>query len=117
MKTISIVLLLILLSSCKSSNNIIGRYHKLGRDFNYELELKADSTFFLSQQILEVTFKCNGKWIVKPQDIVWLECFDEPFLAELASGYMRERSQTAVILSSKKLKLGKVNLQKRKPLL
>jgi hypothetical protein len=110
------LLILVLLTSCKTSNSLIGTYQKKGNDYKYELELKIDSTFLLSKVDGEVQTKCGGKWENNFQKTVILKCDEETLSQQLSSGYLKDRTQTVEIINFDKLKLSNIILKKQKPL-
>jgi hypothetical protein len=112
----SLLAILIVLASCKSqiaSQKIHGNFYKHGGDYIYELRLRSDSTFLLTQQNLDVSQSCEGKWNCLSNDTILLRCFDEKdLITQLSSGYMPERENKVVVLSSKKIKLGQLIMRK-----
>lgn len=102
-------------SACSAQEKLIGKYSNKGKDFFYELELNADSTFILTQKQLEVTSKCQGTWESLSDGLLLLKCSEvKDVIEKLTSGYMSEREKRATVLSRKKIKLQQVVLRRVK---
>lgn len=110
-----IIFFLFGLVSCKSNFALDGNYKKYGSDYKYSLMLNKDSTFTLSKKYFEVNALCNGKWKVKNDSEILLECAEPLSIVEqLTSGYISERSISVIIIKNRKLKLDNVVLKKVK---
>lgn len=96
---------IIVLISCGSFKGLPGKYVKKGRDYKYTLTINEDNTFNLVNQSVYARSGCNGTWKLTG-DTLLLQCGEEPFPAQIASGYMNERERKVIVLSEKKLKLG-----------
>ncbi len=107
---------MIFLASCKTvsiSQNMQGHYHKEGKDYQYDLTLNNDSTFFFTKKYFEVNSTCQGKWQRISKDTLLLKCGEEDLSAKLQSGYMTERERKVILLSKSKLKIEKVILKRK----
>src|SRR5258706_5870383 len=101
-------ILIIGLISCSSYKNLPGKYTRIGKDYKYSLMISGDSTFTLETQSIHARSGCKGGWKLHG-DTLLLKCNEEPFPAQIASGYMNEREKR-VIVSRNGLKLGTVIL-------
>jgi len=109
------IVLLFFLCSCKPNKSIFGIYYRVGKDYNYQVELKADSTFYLSKQNFDVNSSCSGKWYMKNKATVALKCNQSNVEDQLAKGYLNERSQFAVIINPNSLRMDGLKLSKKRP--
>ena len=106
-------LLSILLTTCSAQRNLSGKYSRAEKDFRYDLELKKDSTFALTQKYFEVVSECQGKWESLSEDTLLLKCYEATDVTEtLSGGYMSEREKKVIVLTGGKLRLGKVTLKR-----
>jgi hypothetical protein len=109
------VILLLCLCSCKPSKTIFGIYQKFGKDFRYQLELKKDSTFYLSKKNFDVNSSCGGRWYLGNKDTLILKCSNDAIENQIAKEYLRERMQVAIIVSPNTIRVDKLQLLKQKP--
>ena len=103
-------------ASCKTvsmSQNIQGRYYKVGKDYQYDLALNNDSSFTFAIKYFEVNSTCQGKWQRISKDTLLLKCSEEDLSVKLQSGYMTERERKVIVLSKNKLKIEKVILNRK----
>jgi len=107
--------------SCKSGamsqESVQGVYYKLNKDrhFNssYMLSLNSDSTFTLVENHFEAKPQCDGKWILKDDKFIVLTCYPAKGTIEIiSSGYISQRQQTLVVLSTSRLKYKDVILKR-----
>jgi hypothetical protein len=106
-----------LVVSCKTvavSQNMQGEFHKKGKDYHFNLVLKKDNTFSLTQKSYEANSECDGKWQHFSGDTLLLKCNDvEDVLARLQSGYIIEREKKVIVLSKNRLMIGNVTLKRK----
>lgn len=110
------LILVVFFVSCKSAAIVqpAGRqYYSKGKDYKYDLSLNKDSSFVLTQNYFEVNSICKGKWQYLSVDTILLKCDEEDLSGKLQSGYMSERERKVLVLSNRKLKLGKVVLKRK----
>jgi len=108
-----IYLLIILLVSCSAKKTIIGNYEATGKDFQYNLTLNKDSSFFLSEKSFESNPICKGKWHYATKDTLLLSCDSTNNPVEMiSSGYMSVRKRKIVIINNNRLKFERVILHK-----
>lgn len=99
--------------SCQSTKfhkkDFVGKYKykttKFFYNFDYKLELNADTTFYL--QISNQS--CIGKWRFLSKNEVMLECDDMDTMNALSSDYLSQRKYTARLLNSDSLELSIYN--------
>nr|PZN51555.1 MAG: hypothetical protein DIU61_13110 [Bacteroidota bacterium] len=113
MKRSVYILIMPLLFSCGGFKDLAGEYVKKEKDYKYSLTINQDSTFSLVTQSIYARSGCKGKWKLSG-DTLLLHCADEPFPAQIASGYMNEREKKVIILNEKRLQLDQVVLKKLK---
>lgn len=99
--------------SCSSKQITQGTYYKNGKDYEYTLILRKDSTFELTKRYPDVNAKCKGKWTYV-KNTVLLECYEEnDALSQISTGYLVERKQEFFVLNSNKIRINKVILKKK----
>jgi hypothetical protein len=113
MKNCVYVFLIFGLSCCNSFKGLPGTYVRKGKDYKYTLTISPDSTFNLVSESFHARSGCKGKWNLT-RDTLLLQCSDEAFPAQIASGYMTERDKKVIVLGEKKLKLGQEILKRVK---
>lgn len=116
MKTTLQLILVIFFISCKgvAIDQHVGRqYYSKGKDYKYDLSLNKDSSFVLRKNYFEVNSICKGKWQYLSVDTILLKCDEEELSAKLQSGYTPGRERKILVLSNRKLKLGKVVLKRK----
>ncbi len=118
MQTI-IFFILLILSTCYSNiaqdNNITGVYYKKGVDYEYNLILKKDHSFYLKKRYQDAKPTCEGEWELSKLNLILLKCNKSDKLHEiLSSGYMKDRELTIEIIAKDKLKMDNVILEKVK---
>ena len=109
-----ILIILFALSSCmtmSSKHSMIGSYKSIGKDYVYDLELKPDSTFQLTQIYTEVKAGCSGEWKIISENLILLKCFPADLEEQLQSGYLSNRERRVLIINNRKLKLENVTLK------
>ena len=102
--------------SCKTVSvfkGVAGHYFKKGKGLTYNLTLNEDSSFMLNQKYFDVDASCKGQWHYISTDTIALLCDKDDLTAQLQRGYMSEREMKVIVLSKKRLKLGKVILSKK----
>ncbi|MFT3994124.1 MAG: hypothetical protein QM660_07440 [Dysgonomonas sp.] len=111
MKQLKYILVTILITfmSCQSTKfhkkDFAGKYkyktNKLSYNFDYKLELNADTTFYfqISNQ------SCIGKWRFLSKNEVMLKCDDVDTMDALSSGYLSQREYTMRLLNGDSLEL------------
>ncbi|MBF0762528.1 hypothetical protein IR148_15915 [Dysgonomonas mossii] len=111
MKQLKYILVTILITfmSCQSTKfhkkDFVGKYkyktNKLSYNFDYKLELNADTTFYL--QISNQS--CIGKWRFLSKNKVMLKCDDVDTMDALSSGYLSQREYTIKLLNDNNFEL------------
>ncbi len=124
MKTLTYTCMLVLtLISCKVQKvekvPINGTFYKLekGTDFkiSYTLELRVDSTFKLLFNAPGGKPHCEGKWELKDNEIIILECFKDGDPYEtITNTYMSQKTHEVKVLSKNRLKYNDVILRRKK---
>lgn len=108
------ILLAIWVVSCKSfEKGIEGRFVKSSQDYNYTLNINNDSTFSLITQSIHARSGCTGRWELK-KDTLILKCGEEPFPAQISSGYMNEREKQIRVINRNKIKYEQIVMRRIK---
>lgn len=107
-------LLAVWVVSCKGlEKGIEGTFVKKSKDYNYTLNINNDSTFSLITQSIYARSGCTGKWELK-KDTLILKCSEEPFPAQISSGYMNDREKRIRVLSRNKIKYQQIVMRRIK---
>ena len=89
-----------------------GEYATKGKDYEYYLNLRADSSFTYRERNMEVTSEAKGRWRYLADTIYLIR--DSGSLAEnLSSGYMNNAPDKAFFRGKKAINIGP-NVLKRK---
>ena len=111
------VILICLLSSCKSlksEQDIYGDFYKKGQDYEYSLTLNKDRTFVLTIKYQDANPSCIGKWEKSNGSEIHLKCDDVENPTEtISSSYMNEREHKIEIISSNKLRFKNTVLNRK----
>lgn len=120
MRVFFLIVFITLFFSCKFKLSFVetGVYTFPYKNGKEELVLRDDSTFTFTRHISLPAPTCSGKWHIKDQNILVLECVDEkkdmePFM-KLSQEYLQPRIRELKILSKNKLKMELENNTKRK---
>jgi hypothetical protein len=104
---------IIVFTSCRPtfiSQDVQGQFYKEGKDFQYSLDLRRDSSFYFTKKYFDGNSTCRGKWQRLANDTLILKCDDPDLSAQLQSGYMTERERVVILLSKNRLKVDNVIL-------
>lgn len=98
---------------------ISGTFYKLekGNDFNiaYTLELRTDNSFKLLVNATGGKPQCEGKWEIKDNEIILLECYkDENPYETITNTYMSQKTHEVKVLSKNRLKYNDVILRRKR---
>jgi len=126
MKNLIYILIALTICSCSSLKvqqaDVIGQYYKLQTSRNtlsvsYDLILKKDNSFSLSIRMQDANPMCNGKWELKDNRYIYLECDDVKGVAEmLSSGSMTDKNYKLEVLSKNKIRFKDVILKRKNKL-
>lgn len=111
------------LFSCKvqmvEKTPLSGTFYKLekGTDFDiaYTLELKPDKSFKLIVNSAGGTPQCEGKWRIKDDEIIVLECYkDESPIETITNAYMSQKTHEVKVINKNRLKYNDVVLRRKR---
>lgn len=98
----------------QTDNRLSGEYHDKGKDYEYNLTLRADNSFELQLNYQDARPRCEGNWKIIGNKTINLQCEEVSDVTEtLSNGYMNEREHDLEIVSVKKLKFKGVTLIKK----
>ncbi len=105
----------LLLSACMSTRPFLsGVYQHQAKDYVARLELTAlDSSFRYSWKAMDVNAGCHGTWVHR-RDTLYLRCAAEAMPAPLSSGYLTNRTPTAVVRPGNRIRFEGIVLTRTK---